>query len=157
MLILTVGAVFALQAFEESVRLCVPDDSNHVASTIGFRRKGGQIWWTPEGASGRRLFVSGDHVTARNRSWHAGREPLIIDGQTFAYAGPYRVVLAFNRYYRNHDPIDGVAAAVPLGAEGEVVLVLTDPIGCWFAEYRAAAPQSPPPPSEPPSEPPPSW
>jgi hypothetical protein len=154
MLILAAATVLATQAFEESVPLCFPDQRDQVVSVLGFRRADGQVWWTQRGSFGlpRRLFVSGDHVTARDRSWYASRELLIIGGRAFAYAGTHQAGLAFNRYYRRRDAVDGIAAAEPQGQAGEVVLILTDPVGCWFAEYRAAEPQSPPP-SEPPSEP----
>lgn len=154
--ILTLAVLtFAQVADLETVHLCFPDERNQIETTIGFVRRDGRVWWSAPGFPDlpRRPFVSGDHVTAQDRSWYAARKPLTIEGRTFAYAEAHQVTLAFNRYYRDHAPVDGVAAAVPQGEEGEVVLVLTDPIGCWFAEYRVAELQSPPPPSDPPSDP----
>lgn len=141
-MMLTAAAVLAFAQLADlaSVRLCVPNESQQIESHIGFVRADGRVWWSPDNAPDlpRRLFVSADHVTANDRAWYTSREPLTVDGETFVYAEDHQVTVAYNRYNRGRAPIDGVAATVPLGAEGEVILVLTDPIGCWFAEYRLA-------------------
>jgi hypothetical protein len=144
---LTLAALaFAQVADLETVHLCIPDERSQIEATIGFVRADGRVWWSPRGFPDlpRRLFVSREFASARDRPWYAARQSLTIDGRRFAYAEPHQVTVAFNRYHRDHAPVEGVAAAVPQGQEGEVVLILTDPIGCWFAEYRAE-PQSQPP------------
>lgn len=121
-----------------SVRLCVPNEAGQVQVELGFVREDGRVWWSepPSLGTPRRLFNASDHVTARGRAWFETREPLQVGGKTFAYIEPHQATWAFNRYYRDHDPVQGVAAAVPMGREMDTLLVLTDPIGCWFAEYR---------------------
>lgn len=141
MMMLTAAALAFVQLADlASVRLCVPNERHEIESQIGFVRADGRVWWSPDEFPDlpRRLFVTADHVTANDRAWYRAREPLTVDGKTFAYAEDHQITVAFNRYNRGRAPIDGVAATVPLGAEGEVILVLTDPIGCWFAEYRLA-------------------
>lgn len=121
-----------------SVRLCVPDERGQVQVELGFVREDGRVWWSPPQAPGRRrLFDPSDHATARDRDWFDRREPLQVDGRTFAYVEPHQATLAFNRYYREHEPVDGIATAVPLGREETVLFILTDPVGCWFARYQA--------------------
>ena len=125
-----------------SVQLCVLNKGGQIQVGLGFVQEDGRVWWSepPSSGTSRRPFNSSNHVTARARVWFERREPLQIDGKTFVYVEPHQATWAFNRYYRDHAPVDGVAAAVPMGRAADTLLILTDPIGCWFAEYRLDQP-----------------
>lgn len=131
-------ALFSVQtADQETVRLCVPAPEGHVTAELGFVRPDG-IWWTPpaEPAATRQRFDASEFPTARSRDWFIERAPITVGTATFRYAGQHQASWAFNRYYLEHPPVDGVGAVVPLSSRDDTLLILTDPVGCGFAEYR---------------------
>lgn len=130
-------ALLSLQfSDQETVRLCVPAQDGHVRAELGFVRPDG-VWWTPpaEGAASQQRFDASIFITARSRNWFIERKPIKLGASTFRYAEQHQASWAFNRYYREHPPVDGVAAVVPLGSDDDILLILTDPVGCGFAEY----------------------
>lgn len=125
-----------------TVRLCIPGNDGVIQAELGFRRDDGRVWWSPLGgeSSAQRQFEPASYSIARGRTWFESRAPLEVSGRTFVYERTHQASWAYNRYYRHHHPIDGVAAAVPLGRENDTLLILEDPIGCWFAEYSSQPP-----------------
>lgn len=131
-------ALFLVQtADQDTVRLCVPAPEGHVTAELGFVRPDG-VWWTPpaEPAASRQRFDASNIPTARSRNWFNNKAPVRVGGATFIYIAQHQAAWAFNRYYLEHEPVDGVAAVVPLGSRHDRLLILTDPVGCGFAEYR---------------------
>lgn len=131
-------ALFTPQTADlETVRLCVPSPEGHVVAELGFIRTDG-VWWTPpsDAALARQRFDPSMIPTARSRSWFIDKVPIKVGKATYVYVEQHQAGWAFNRYYLDHPAVDGVAAAVPLGSRRDTLLVLTDPVGCGFAEYR---------------------
>lgn len=132
-----VALVLALQpgpAPQPPVRLCLPSAGGRIDSTIGWRDADGVLAW----GSDRAPYVAADHAVAVGRPWFEAREPIVRDGLTYHRAGPFQETWPFNRYNRPAAPHDGVAVAEPLGGEGRALIVLTDPVGCWFERYETA-------------------
>lgn len=129
--------LYSLQAADlETVRLCVPAPEGHVTAELGFVRTDG-VWWTPppDAATSRQRFDASTFPTARSRNWFIEKTPIKVGTATFSYVGQHQASWAFNRYYLEHPPVDGVGAVVPLGAPRDTLLILSDPIGCGFAKY----------------------
>ncbi|KPF82164.1 hypothetical protein IP78_04355 [Brevundimonas sp. AAP58] len=119
----------------EAVRLCVG------GQFTGFRRADGRVWWSDptDDSDARKPFDPSRYPTVHDRAWFAARAPLTVDGRTYVYDGMHRIEWAFNRYYRQRPDHDGVIAAAPQGSEESILLLLSNPIGCEFAQYRLSA------------------
>ncbi|MFC7378697.1 hypothetical protein [Brevundimonas sp. GCM10030266] len=103
---------------------------------VGVRRPDGEIWWHATPSPGGAAFSVPDEVTAGQRDWYLDRRPLTVRGLTYQFQGVEPLSdWPFRRYNRVINPIDGVPALVPLGAEDREVWVLLEPVGCRFAVW----------------------
>lgn len=119
------------------VPLCTAQDGQ-LDSVLAVRRADGQVWWFPWREPRATPYDLTQEMTARQKTWFIDRQPLTVDGLSYAYKGEDEAPsTAFRRYNAPIEPIDGVPAMVPMGRDDEV-WVLLDPIGCRFGVWTRA-------------------
>jgi hypothetical protein len=75
---------------------------------------------------------------AVGQDWFEANEPIVESERTWRKIGsPEAEAWPLGRYNHFREPYRGVPVMEPHGARGSILLVLAEPIGCLFQQYRA--------------------
>lgn len=116
------------------VSLCTAQEGE-LDRKLAVRRADGRVWLFPQTEPSALPYNAAREVTAHQRRWFRQRSPLTVDGARWRYARIDQVDnTAFRRYNLPLDPVDGVPAMAPMGADDELWILL-EPVGCRFAVW----------------------